>query len=69
MEIADFKVPLLIILVAVPFLWLFFKALKLLWTLTILSAVLIVLVLAIPGLREWAFHFLNIAAILPCLLP
>jgi hypothetical protein len=69
MEITDLKVPLLIILVSIPFLWLFFKALKLLWTLMVLSAVLIVLVFAVPALREWVFHFFNIAAAMPFFLP
>ncbi len=58
MDIADFKIQILIVLAAIAFLWLFFKAMKLIWKLGFIFLIFLGLSFALPAIRQWIFDLL-----------
>ncbi len=56
MEITDFRIQILVVLISVALIWLFFKALKAVWKLTFVVLVFLGLSFALPAMREWIFN-------------
>ena len=53
MDIADFRIQILIVLVAIAVLWVLFKALKLIWKFVFIFLIFLGLSFALPAIREW----------------
>jgi len=56
MDIHHLGTQIVIILVAVAFLWLLFKVIKLFWKLTLIFMIFLVLSFLFPAVREWVFN-------------
>jgi len=60
LETMDFNhlgMQIIVVLIAIAFLWLFIKTLKIVWKLFFVISVFLALSFALPAIRQWIFSF------------
>jgi len=57
MDLDHLEIQIAIVCAAVVFLWLFLKALKIVWKLLLIALVFAALSFALPAIRQWIISF------------